>query len=217
MCGIEGASLQRGMNYRLHGNRSILLMSTRPNAPYKDKVLEDGRVLIYEGHDVPSHAGGPDPKSIDQPLLLPSGKPTQNGLFFDAAKTRGHTDDCERVWVYEKIKSGIWVFNGCFALRKAKIEKSDGRNVCRFRLELLSEERVSADQVRELAHTRVIPSVVKQSVWKRDGGKCVQCGSSENLHFDHIIPFSKGGTSHRAENIQILCAKHNLAKHAQLI
>jgi hypothetical protein len=33
-------------------------------APYADRVEEDGRVLIYEGHDIGKE--GPDPKSVDQ-------------------------------------------------------------------------------------------------------------------------------------------------------
>jgi 5-methylcytosine-specific restriction endonuclease McrA len=49
-------------------------------------------------------------------------------------------------------------------------------------------------------------------VWERDGGKCVRCGSQDNLHFDHILPFSKGGTSMLESNIQLLCARHNLSK-----
>jgi 5-methylcytosine-specific restriction endonuclease McrA len=52
----------------------------------------------------------------------------------------------------------------------------------------------------------------KLEVWKRDKGRCVQCGSSDNLHFDHIIPYTKGGSSLVAENIQLLCARHNIAK-----
>jgi 5-methylcytosine-specific restriction endonuclease McrA len=57
---------------------------------------------------------------------------------------------------------------------------------------------------------------VKLEVWKRDKGKCIQCGSTDNLHFDHILPFSKGGTSLTAENIQLLCARHNLQKRDKI-
>jgi 5-methylcytosine-specific restriction endonuclease McrA len=45
----------------------------------------------------------------------------------------------------------------------------------------------------------------------------VLCGSSENLHFDHVIPFSRGGSSLREENVQLLCAKHNLEKHDAIV
>jgi len=65
----------------------------------------------------------------------------------------------------------------------------------------------------ELEHNRLIPTQVKVDVWKRDKGKCVKCGSNINLHYDHIIPFSKGGSSTTAANIQLLCAKCNLKKH----
>lgn len=65
---------------------------------------------------------------------------------------------------------------------------------------------------QDIEHSRLIPTTVKIEVWKRDKGKCVKCGSKDNLHFDHIIPYSKGGSSLVAENIQILCARHNLGK-----
>ena len=55
MCHKEGMSLQKGMNFRLKGKQSVILMSVRPNAPYKDEVKEDGAVLIYEGHDESKH------------------------------------------------------------------------------------------------------------------------------------------------------------------
>ncbi|MBU1705892.1 hypothetical protein KKG19_04190 [Patescibacteria group bacterium] len=31
-----------------------------------------------------------------------------------------------------------------------------------------------------------------------------------------MVPFSKGGTSLKAENIQLLCARHNLAKRDKI-
>ncbi len=216
MCGFERAQLQRGMNYRLHQSRSIFLMSTRPNAPYRDEVLDGGKTLIYEGHDLPNYKNGPDPKMVDQPLSLPSGKLTQNGYFYGAATDRGSTDDFERVHVYEKIKPGIWVYNGIFALRDSWVEYDGTRNVCKFQLKLLDDQN-SHTPDPDLGHTRMIPSSIKQEVWKRDGGKCQNCGSDQNLHFDHIIPFSKGGSSLTADNIQLLCAKHNLSKSSKII
>ncbi|MBI5265885.1 MAG: HNH endonuclease, partial [candidate division Zixibacteria bacterium] len=56
----------------------------------------------------------------------------------------------------------------------------------------------------------------KRIVWQRDGGKCVKCGATDELHFDHDIPYSKGGTSISADNVRILCARHNLQKGAKI-
>lgn len=51
MCQSWSASLQRGMNFHLRPRCSVILMSRRPNAPYRDTIEEEGRVIIYEGHD----------------------------------------------------------------------------------------------------------------------------------------------------------------------
>jgi len=56
-----------------------------------------------------------------------------------------------------------------------------------------------------------IPESVRIEVWRRDGGKCVRCGSRERLEYDHIIPISKGG-SNTARNIELLCEKCNRSK-----
>ncbi|AMV31762.1 HNH endonuclease [Pirellula sp. SH-Sr6A] len=58
---------------------------------------------------------------------------------------------------------------------------------------------------------RHIPHDIRQRVWQRYGGKCVECGATEYLEFDHIIPVSKGG-SNSEQNVQLLCRKCNLAK-----
>jgi len=51
MCQRESMSLQRGMNFYSGRGYSVILMSVRPNAPYRDRFQDDGTTLIYEGHD----------------------------------------------------------------------------------------------------------------------------------------------------------------------
>ena len=62
--------------------------------------------------------------------------------------------------------------------------------------------------------SRTIPIWVQEFVFERDGGKCVACSSTNNLCFDHIFPFSKGGSSEHPNNLQLLCAKCNSEKTA---
>jgi hypothetical protein len=218
MCSEEGVNLQRGMDYHLRGTRNVILMSVRPNAPYADRIEENGKVLIYEGHDVPRTKDGPDPKSVDQPMRNPSGSLTQNGLFFKAAERykRGESG-AELVKVYEKIRSGIWVYNGVFRLVDSWQEVINARKVFKVRLELIDEKQIAKKHPDlGVEHNRISPAIVKLQVWKRDKGRCVRCGSRDNLHFDHIIPYPKGGSSLVAENVQLLCAKHNLEKRDKL-
>ena len=218
MCQREGVNLQRGMNFRLRGGMSVILMSVRTGAPYEDEIVDEGKTLIYEGHDVARSSNCPDPKALDQPLFNPNGSLTQNGLFFRAAEQckRGELS-AELVRVYEKIKSGIWVYNGLFRLTEGVQESSNGRQVFKFRLTLLDDaEETPAPDHPDLGHDRLIPTAVKLAVWTRDKGRCVKCGSTDNLHFDHIIPYSKGGSSLVAENIQLLCARHNLEKRDKI-
>jgi hypothetical protein len=216
MCALYDMSLQRGMNFRLRNAESLILMSIRPGAPYEDRVEQGGRVVVYEGHDAPRRQAGPDPKFVDQPEFQPNDRPTQNGLFIDAVRRfKLGKAPAERVRVFEKIRNGIWVYNGLFELVDGWQETNERRQVFKFRLQLLDEdgpEFAPAALPAEVEHDRVIPSGVKVEVWKRDKGRCVQCGSMKNLHFDHIIPYSQGGSSKHAANIQILCSKHNLAK-----
>jgi hypothetical protein len=217
MCKEESVNLQRGMNFHLKGGLSVILMSIRPGAPYADRIEDNGKVLIYEGHDVPKIESIPNPKIVDQVAYHPGGGITQNGLFFEAAQKykRGESEP-ELVKVYEKIRSGIWVYNGLFRLQDAWQEMSNTRQVFKFKLELIDDESFVADDAKDIDHNRLIPSSVKLEVWRRDKGKCVKCASQDNLHFDHIIPYSKGGSSLVAENIQILCARHNLEKRDKI-
>ena len=175
MCKEEGVNLQRGMNFRLRNNFSVILMSLRLGAPYADRVEEGGKILIYEGHDIPQTKGAPDPKTVDQPMHNPGGTFTQNGLFYDAAERYkdGQTDP-EFVRVYEKIRSGIWAYNGLFRLVDAWLEASNTRQIFKFKLEMVEDASGRVVANNTLGYNRVIPTSVKLEVWKRNKGRCIQ-------------------------------------------
>jgi hypothetical protein len=220
MCQREGTSLQKGMNYRLSGSHSVVLMSVRPNAPYRDRIEDDGSTLIYEGHDAPRSKISPDPKEVDQPESTPRGTITENGKFHEAAQQfKKGLRKAELVRVYEKIRQGIWSYNGLFRLVDSWREEDERRCVFKFKLVAVEEETASPDSgtaESSVPQRRIIPTQVKLDVWRRDKGKCVICGAADELHFDHIIPVSKGGTSLVADNIQLLCARHNLEKRDRI-
>lgn len=56
-----------------------------------------------------------------------------------------------------------------------------------------------------------IPREMKRIVFERDGGRCVECDSSFDIQYDHVIPVSLGGAT-TVENLQLLCAPCNQAK-----
>ena len=214
MCRREGASLQQGMNFGLGQNHSVILMSVRPNAPYRDRLEDGGTTLVYEGHDFPKSLSCPDPKRVDQPERFPAGGLTQNGKFHFAAQQAKLGERLpERVRVYEKIRPGIWSYNGVFHLVDSWQERDERRLTFRFKLVAVEGEEDFSQPTRINAdRRRLIPTPIKLEVWKRDGGKCSICGASDELHFDHIVPFAKGGTSLTAANVQLLCARHNIQK-----
>ena len=92
-------------------------------------------------------------------------------------------------------------------------ERAGKRTVFKFKLVAVQDDTPAiTGMLIPIDRRRIIPTAVKLAVWTRDGGKCVVCGATDELHFDHIIPYAKGGTSVKAENVQLLCACHNLAK-----
>jgi hypothetical protein len=152
-------------------------MSVRKNAPYQDQWHDTGEhagMLEYEGHDAPRGSvpgGHKDPKKIDQPLALPSGKPTDNGKFFAAAKAAATGEaEPEIVQVYEKIADGIWCDRGRHELvdaeiktvpispRSTKTGSTKTRSVCRFYLRpAATPTATTRDDEMELAINRQIP------------------------------------------------------------
>lgn len=115
------------------------------------------------------------------------------------ASLLGNSETCEdfdhSVLVYEQEKEKI----------NKRIERRKAERIAR---EALIADGVVFDNA---AKRPTIPRDVVDAVWIRDKGRCVYCGSTENLQLDHIIPFSKGGAT-TVENLQLLCQKCNIHK-----
>ncbi|MBT2567302.1 HNH endonuclease [Arthrobacter sp. ISL-85] len=82
-------------------------------------------------------------------------------------------------------------------------------------IEEVYEGRMLPRLRRDILPRPYIPQLVKEMVWTRDGGQCVECSSTTNLQFGHVIPYSWGGSSTEA-NLQIECAACNQSKGANL-
>jgi hypothetical protein len=217
MCDNENVqTIQRGMNFRLNPNYSVILMSLRKNAPYNDRVSDDGLSIEYEGHDVSKTDKIKNPKQHDQPRHTKTGKPTQNGLFAQAVEDyKNKKREAEIVRVYEKLFAGVWSEKGFFKLTDYRYVSDDSdRKVFKYILEEteidLKDNILRENKLKQ--RTRIIPSHIKKEVWARDKGKCVICNATDELHFDHDLPYSKGGASITVDNVKILCARHNLEK-----
>jgi hypothetical protein len=219
MCKAEGGMLQRGMLFRSPPQIGVILMSQRRNAPYKD-VVDGAGNLLYEGHDAPRTDENPEPKRVDQLRISPAGRATENGKFADwTDRHLGGEVPPALFHVYEKLLKGIWSFRGSYALRSYRYEEVESRRVFRFLLEPIFDRSIAARGLaarEDGVMTRRIPTSVKQAVYKRDKGRCVECGATSELHFDHDFPHSKGGTGLTPDNIRILCARHNLSKGSRI-
>lgn len=104
---------------------------------------------------------------------------------------------------YESKKSSFKIFRAAFYGFLKYVKKETGK--------ITYKDIDSANIKTEKKRSRHISQEVKDKVWNRDGGKCVDCSSNINLEFDHIIPWSKGGAN-TYRNIQLLCEKCNRAK-----
>ena len=72
-----------------------------------------------------------------------------------------------------------------------------------------NEQKVHSDSNNNVRER--IPDDTQIFVWNRDNGKCVKCGTNQNLAFDHIVPHSLGGSNSR-RNLQLLCDSCNSKK-----
>ncbi len=75
---------------------------------------------------------------------------------------------------------------------------------------------IYTEEQERIASLRRAPSqTLRQQIFDRDGRKCVECGSTDNLSADHVIPFSRGGLT-VADNLATLCRPCNSRKGNRL-
>lgn len=113
----------------------------------------------------------------------------------------------ERVW---------WWFEDAYYWEDEQLEAADV-------LALVRERQRRKQRKLQRAHATLaldaepsrrrerIPQEVKVAVYARDGGRCVECESTVDLQYDHIIPVALGGAT-TVENMQLLCVLCNQAK-----
>lgn len=196
----EGVNLQKGMNFRDDSVAlSVFLVLPPREGEYKDKWHEETQVYVYEGHDSTTVESG---KSLDQLMMYESGRLTDNGKFYKAANAfkDGVRAESLQIQVYEKLDPGVWFDKGIFNLVDAKHVAEEGRKVFKFHLTPADSVLDPADRDPHRGE-RMIPAAAKVEVWKRDNGRCAECGEESGLRF-----VADGGDD--AAHVRLLCVGH---------
>ena len=124
------------------------------------------------------------------------------------------------VWLIASESDGLLPDEGQLAFRlRLQVEDVAGIITALAERSFLEEARASQPIKPKLSTpaqaagwgSRHIPDKTKVKVWQRDNGKCQQCGSVDNIEYDHIIPVSKGGQPVDS-NLQLLCRSCNRRK-----
>jgi len=96
--------------------------------------------------------------------------------------------------------------------------KETGRMLMRIRQALADGDIAVLRQYRFIGRLNrprsrrasIAPSL-RRAVFEADGNRCVNCGATERLELDHVIPVVDGGSGERS-NLQTLCRSCNRAK-----
>lgn len=117
-------------------------------------------------------------------------------------------------------KRTLWWFDDCFYWEDEGLGADDVKALVLQRQRRLQQKLQTAHSLMRAEAagrpTRVpIPSDLRRSVFERDGGRCVECGSNFDLQYDHVLPVAHGGAT-TVENLQLLCADCNRRKSDSL-
>jgi len=67
------------------------------------------------------------------------------------------------------------------------------------------------EEIVTRAQWDAVRKYVAPAVFRRDGKKCVYCGSERDITVDHVVPIARGG-SHEMGNLAACCAECNSSK-----
>lgn len=128
-------------------------------------------------------------------------------------------DDGHRTWWWFEDRI-YWEDDGLDAVDVVALvrdrERRRDRKLERAHAALTATESLARlDGVGARAARGAIPRETRRAVWERDGGRCVACGATFDLQYDHVIPLALGGAD-SVENLQILCAPCNQEKGAAI-
>jgi hypothetical protein len=143
------------------------------------------------------------PKLISDPYTSSNGD--WNGNKFHNVKIRGKL---------VLFKNALFDVTGLCTKEEAKLLVLKNYEAERSEIDFL-KSRAGESPSKSEAGRDHIPERIRNEVWRRDGGKCAECGSVYNLEFDHVIPVAKGG-SNTARNLRILCEPCNRRKSARI-
>ena len=129
--------------------------------------------------------------------------------FCGCATTCVAAEKLNRQWI------GIDVWEEAHRIIGQRMERDISSDLFQDRqIHLLSKPPIRTDNDPspiKLKKRKYVSDEVKEAVYERDNGSCKNCGAKEELQYDHIIPFSKGGND-TIDNLQILCRSCNLTK-----
>ncbi|HUO50654.1 MAG TPA: hypothetical protein VMU25_03800 [Candidatus Paceibacterota bacterium] len=177
----EGVELQKGMNYRDNAGLLSVFLVLDQGDGFRDEWDPESEMYVFQGHDSTTVESG---KLKDQIAMYADGRMSDNGKFLKAANAfkDGVRDEPLQVQVYEKLDPGVWFDKGIFNLADAKHVTDSGRKVFKFYLNPASNRAGSAESDEDDAG-RMLSAAEKESVWKRDGGRCAVCDAEAGLHF----------------------------------
>jgi 5-methylcytosine-specific restriction endonuclease McrA len=204
-------------------SRRVLAAKTLRHVPCADKALANKQVTLTNLAEVSNLVGNiKSNKKKNEILNSIKGKTqTQTRELVDdltgkkratKSKTRSHSDGTLRIHLtlvgqtakdYEFIKEQL--SNSRIYKPEDIIGHAINSTAKSIRKKIMS---IGSRKSKVITNSRTISAAIKKAVIKRSGNKCENCASKYNLHFDHIIPYSKGGSS-AIGNVRQLCSNCN--------